>query len=103
MYQAKIRSHKEVHALIGSKELLMNLSTNIIKIVYKLFRVFPIKRNKIVFSSYMGKGFGDNGKYIALELLKQPSKYDIVWLCKNMDEHFPEGIRKVKYRSLKSI
>lgn len=81
----------------------MNLSTNIIKIVYKLFRVFPIKRNKIVFSSYMGKGFGDNGKYIALELLKQPSKYDIVWLCKNMDEHFPEGIRKVKYRSLKSI
>lgn len=83
----------------------MNLSTNIIIIraVYKMFSVFPIKRNKIVFSSYMGKGFGDNGKYIALELLKQPSKYDIVWLCKNMDEHFPEGIRKVKYRSLKSI
>lgn len=81
----------------------MKLSTNIIRAVYKMFSVFPIKRNKIVFSSYMGKGFGDNGKYIALELLKQPSKYDIVWLCKNMDEHFPGGIRKVKYRSLKSI
>lgn len=81
----------------------MNLSTNIIRAIYKMFSVFPIKRNKIVFSSSMGKGFGDNGKYIALELLKQPSKYDIVWLCKNMAEHFPEGIRKVKYRSLESI
>lgn len=81
----------------------MKAPIGLTRFVYKLCRIFPIKKNKIVISSYFGKGFGDNGKYIALELLKHPGEYDIVWLCKNMNESFPAGIRKVKYRSFQSI
>lgn len=71
--------------------------------LFKLFRVFPIQKNKIVIDNFGGKGFGDNGKYIALELLRHPEKYDIVWLCNDMKKKFPRGIRKVKYSSLQSI
>lgn len=81
----------------------MKAPIGLTRFVYKLCRIFPIKKNKIVISSYFGKGFGDNGKYIALELLKHPGENDIVWLCKNMNESFPAGIRKVKYRSFQSI
>ena len=49
-----------------------------------------------------GKGFGDNPKYIALELMKN-SKYEIVWLVNDLeDDSIPVGIRKVKYGSWKA-
>lgn len=70
---------------------------------FYFFRVCPIKNNKIVFSSYGGKGFGDNCKYIALELLNQKEKYDLVWLTNNIDDkNFSKRIRLVKYNSLKA-
>lgn len=76
---------------------------NIITGIFYIFRVFPIQNNKIVIVNYAGKGFGDNGKYIALKLLEQDKKYDIVWLITNPHDTFPEGIRRVPYYSLKSI
>ncbi len=75
----------------------------IYKLLFYLFRIFRIRNNKIVFVSYLGKGYGDNGKYIAEELLSRKKDLDIVWLCRNMECVFPEGIRKVKYNSLRSI
>ncbi len=71
--------------------------------LFYLFRVFPIKRNKIVFSSYLGLGYGDNGKYIVEELIKRKNKYDIVWLSRSLDNTFPAGVRQVLYKSIKSI
>ena len=71
--------------------------------LYYLFRIFPIRNDRIVISSYLGKGYGDNGKYIVEELLRQKKNYDIVWLCKNTAEEFPKGVRVVPYRSLRSI
>lgn len=35
------------------------------------FLLIPIKNNKIVICSYYGKGYGDNGKYIVEEIIKQ--------------------------------
>ena len=61
--------------------------------------IFPLKKNKIVFINFNGKGFGCNPKYIAKELLKAKQKLDIVWLISDMDETLPDGIRKVKYGS----
>lgn len=81
----------------------MVLSDYIFIVLFYLCRVFPIKKNKIVFSSYLGKGYGDNGKYIAERLLKNKKDYDLVWLSKNPEDVFPEEIRVVKYRSLNSI
>ena len=70
--------------------------------IYYLFRIFPIKNNKIVISSYYGKGYGDNGKYICQELLKSGRNLDIVWLSEEKQE-FPNQIRVAKYKSVKSI
>jgi CDP-glycerol glycerophosphotransferase len=36
--------------------------------------IFPIKKNKIIFDNFNGKGFGCNPKYIALELIKSRKK-----------------------------
>ena len=71
--------------------------------LYYLMRVFPIHNDRIVIDSFWGKGYGDNGKYIAEELLKHKPGYDIVWLVNDMNYKFPKGIRKVKYLSLKAI
>ena len=71
---------------------------------YYVMRIFPIKRNKIVISSYGGKGYGDNGKYIVKELLnRHKDKYDIVWLCNNTNDEMPASVRKVKFKSVKAL
>lgn len=72
-------------------------------IIFYLFRIFPIQNNKIVISSYLGKGYGDNPKYIVEELLRKKRRFDIVWLTKDISAEFPKGVRGVNYRSLKSI
>ena len=56
-----------------------------------------ICKNKIVFSSFAGGGFGGNGKYIALELMERSQDLDLVWVVKKEDMELPDGIRKVVY------
>lgn len=69
-----------------------------------IFRIFSIKKNKVVISNYYGKGYGDNAKYICDELLSKDSNVDIVWLCNNInDKSIPENIRKVKFNSIKGL
>ena len=67
---------------------------NIIKaIAYRLFCLYPINKNKIIFNNFLGNGYGDNPKYIARELLKK-GKYDLVWACReNQNKTLPNGIR----------
>lgn len=58
---------------------------------------FPVKKNKIVFINFGGRGFGCNPKYIAQELLDRDSGYDLVWFVNDMNEAFPKGIRAVPF------
>ncbi len=60
-------------------------------------RYTPIKKAKIVFSNFNGKGFGDNPKYIADEIIRQRLPYDLVWLVSDLNEIMPKGVRKVKF------
>lgn len=84
--------------------MIFHLKYKIMVALFYLMRIFPVKRNKIVFCSFSGKGFGDNCKYIALELLKQSQKYDLVWLTADGDdESVPRQVRTVKYLSLRSV
>lgn len=71
--------------------------------LFYLFRLFPVKQNKIVFCNYVGKGYGCNPKYIAEEILKRKKEWDLVWLTDFPEETFPEEIRAVKYESVKAI
>lgn len=68
-----------------------------INVFYHLLRAFPVKKNKIVFTSFEGDGgYCCNPRYIAEELLNRNKNYEIVWLVNNMNRQFPEGIRKVE-------
>jgi len=71
--------------------------------LYYVFRLSPIKRNKVVFCNYVGKGYGCNPKYIAEGILRKNKGWDLVWLINSIDAKFPTGIRSVKYESVKAI
>ena len=82
---------------------MINLGVALRTLASYLFRVFPIKRNKIFCSNFGGKGYGDNPKYICEELLASAGNYDIVWEVNSMDEKMPVGIRKVKRNSFTAL
>lgn len=74
--------------------------------LFYLFRVCPVQKNKVVCSSFMGKGYGDNCKAIVEELIKDGRKYDIVWLSDpavNQSVQFPSFIRTVPIKSAKAV
>ena len=82
----------------------MSLKYFLITMLFYIFRLFPIKNNKVVISSYMGKGYGDNAKYICEEIKRRNLPLDVVWLLQNKNEFgFPEFVRKVKIGSVKSV
>lgn len=68
-----------------------------------LLRIFPIKENKIVFSSFSARSYSDNPKYIAEEIIRRSSKYDCVAVLRNAFDIVPDGIRTVRYNSLKYL
>lgn len=72
-------------------------------IAVKVFSIMPLKKNKIIFDNFAGKGYADNPKYIANELLNRKLNLDLVWLLNDMEQILPVGIRKVKYNSIKSL
>lgn len=74
-------------------------------LLYYLFRIFPIKSNKVFVSNYYGKGYGDIPKYIVNDLLNENDKYDIVWVVKDYSysSNLPEKVRIVKRNTIKYI
>lgn len=82
---------------------LIIANSSIIKLLYLpifFFRLFKIKKNRILCSNFMGKGYGDSPKYISEELAKD-NKYEIIWICKNINDKFPNHVKPVKIYSLK--
>jgi CDP-glycerol glycerophosphotransferase len=74
---------------------------HIIGNVLRFLVVFlPVKKDKIVFDSYIGQGYEDNPEYIADEMLRQGLGLDMVWLVNDMDTVLPDGIRKARYGSV---
>ena len=62
---------------------------------------FKIKKNKVVFRNFGGKGYSDNPKYIADEIIRRGYKYDMVWLVNEFYDEIPSSIRQVKNATLK--
>ena len=46
---------------------------------WAMCRVMPVNNKKIVISSYYGRGYGDNPKYIVEELLERNEDVKIIW------------------------
>lgn len=65
---------------------------------FLIMRIFPIKKNKIVFSTFEGDGgFCCNPRYIAEEFYKRHPNFEFVWLTKNINRQFPDYIKVIKY------
>lgn len=66
-------------------------------ILFIICRIAPIKSNKIVFCALEGQsGFSCNPRYVALELLRRKTNYELIWLVNNESKEFPANIKKVK-------
>ncbi len=66
-------------------------------------RLLPVQRNKVVFSSYGGKGFGGNPKAVALALLDTGAPLDLVWLTRDTNIALPEGIRPCPFGTPQAV
>ena len=67
----------------------------IVKICIRRFlSCFPIQKNKVIFLNFDGRGFGDNPKYIAEEIVRQKLPWKLIWLVRNSDD-VPNSIKKV--------
>ena len=80
------------------------VATNL-RIKWGVCRLFPIKTNKITISSFYGRGYGDNAKYIVDELLKTNKNFKIMWIVNDEKEEqsLPEGVTGVRGGTLRSI
>lgn len=60
-------------------------------------KILPLCRRKVVFSSYYGRGFGDNPKYVANALLKSGKRIKLYWVLGNKSEKetLPKNIKPV--------
>ena len=77
------------------------INGTITTILLTVLSVFRIRKNRILVVSYYGKGYGDNAKYIIENLLQNKKKYQIYWAVKNKKSVMPNGIKTVKYNSIK--
>ncbi len=76
------------------------LTAKLQSILFYLFRIFPIKKKKIVFTCIEGTtGYSCNPKYIAEELIRRNKGYELVWLVNDITKSFPKEIH-VSHNSL---
>ncbi len=72
-------------------------------LVWQACRLLPLQRNKVVFSSFGGKGFGDNPKAVAQALMESGEDLDLVWLTRNPSDPMPKGIRTVPFGTPQAV
>ena len=84
----------------------MKISHSIKPIIKTLIRNFlylcPVQNTKIVLLNYKGKGYGDNAKYIAEEIIQEGLPWRLVWLAED-GQFVPDGIKKVTYFGLSAF
>lgn len=72
--------------------------------LFRLFSLFPIQRNKIVFSAFEGDGgFCCNPRYIAEKLHKRNIGIKIFWLTHDITKGFPDYIVPVKDTTINTV
>lgn len=73
----------------------------LIRNVIKIFWLCPVKKNRVILTSYNGRLYSCSPKYIAEGLLKT-GNYEVIYALRNdCGDRIPDDIQRVKYRSLK--
>lgn len=74
------------------------------RFLLRLFVLFPIKKNTLVFYSYNGKFYGCNPKYIYIYLKERfENELNLIWVLNDTDHLHRDldGITLVKFKSVK--
>lgn len=72
-------------------------------VAFGLYRLFPLE-NKVVFSDFKGRRYGDNTRYVSEKLHELAPDISIVWLKrKGCEFQTPAYIRTVRWKSLEMV
>lgn len=83
---------------------LKQLVKPVLTLIIRFFDLLPLKKNKIIFSSFSARNFTDNPKYIAEEILKRNIDVDCVFVLDHEPvDTLPSGIRIVRYNTLRYL
>lgn len=74
---------------------------SVIRNVLKVFRIIPVKPNRVILTAYNGRHYSCSPKYIAEGLLNT-GRYDVFYALRDESKDtLPDGIKRIRYRSLK--
>ena len=84
------------------KNIYIELRKRLIRAQFHLFRIFPIRKKRVVLCNVWG--FGDNPKWIAKALRSADKSVEVVFVTeKSAAEHVPKGIRLVQTNTPKAV
>lgn len=78
-----------------------SLSSHLKSIIYLIFRIFSIQKNKILFFSYYGEQYGCNPKYISEYISSKSDFWKCIWAFTKPNKHQTRNIKKCKYNSIR--
>lgn len=73
------------------------------KILQRIFWLLPIAKKKIIFVSYYGSRYGCSPKYLSEYIVRTHPEWDVVWAFTHPERYDIEGVRKVKWMSLRYL
>lgn len=71
------------------------------KIIYFVFRLLPIKRNKILFIGYYGSQYGCSPKYLSQYFSENDKDLKLIWAFTQPQKYNIENITAIRYYSLR--
>ena len=73
--------------------------------LWQAVKLEPVKKNRIVFCSYCGRGWSDSPRAICEALLASGEDLELLWLCKDeaAASSLPPGVKPVPYRGIKRL
>ena len=87
------------------KDWLMYIAFIVARCALKVFYVYPVKDNRILFTSFNEKRYFCNPKYITERILQEEEQsFELIWAVKNIQEFSflqKEGITLVEYGTIK--
>lgn len=93
--------NKVCEAFINLSFLISGVFVSIICII---LGVFPINEKKIVCSSWKGKRYGDNPKYISDKIIEKYPTYEVAWILnKDFEGEIPVQVRRVSNSYLRQL
>lgn len=75
---------------------MAELKKKLIDLIYRFFRIFPIKKEQVLIFSYYGEQYSGSPKYIGKYLMTKPN-VDVIWAFVQPEKHNEISCKKVQY------